>query len=61
MTDEQRTEISRKAFELARSHGRNADKYAAKLAEEALAEGMIEESEFWRRVEAALKPRGASD
>jgi hypothetical protein len=51
-------EVFRKAHELAYSHGRDAYKYAAKLAEEALAEGMADECEFWKAVEAALNPRG---
>jgi hypothetical protein len=39
-------EVGRVAHELIHRHGRNACRYAAKLAAEALAEGMIEDSEF---------------
>jgi hypothetical protein len=54
-------EVSRKAHELRHSHGWNAHKYAAKLAAEALAEGKTEECEFWKAVEATLKPRKESN
>lgn len=54
-------EVSRKAHELEHSHGHNAHLYAAKLAAEALEEGMTEESEFWKAVEEALKPRQISN
>ena len=50
-------EVSREAHELAHTHGRNAHKYAVKLAADALAEGKSEEYEFWKAVEATLKPR----
>ena len=52
-------EVNRKAYELQRTHGRNADQYAAKLAAEALTEGEIDEHLFWKAVEAALKVRSA--
>lgn len=54
-------EVGRKAHELEHSHGGNAYKYAAKLAAEALAEGMMDECRFWKAVEAALVPRGNSN
>lgn len=50
-------EVLRKAHELAGRHGLNAQNYAAKLAAEAFSRGEIEESEFWKAVEAVLKPR----
>jgi len=53
-------EVSRQAHELAQRHGVNAHNCAAKLAAEALAEGATEECEFWKAVEAALKPRQES-
>ena len=52
------TEVSRKAHELGNAHGRNAHKYAAKLAADALAEGQTEEHAFWKAVEASLTTRG---
>ena len=50
-------EVSRKAHELIARHGRNAHRYAAKLAAEALAEGETEEHRFWKSVEVACMPR----
>jgi hypothetical protein len=50
-------EVGRKAHELDRAHGGNAYLYAARLAEEAHAEGEAEEYAFWKAVEANLKPR----
>jgi hypothetical protein len=55
------SEADVKAHELAHSHGRNAHLYAARLAAEAMAEGMKEEAEFWKSVEMLLKPRGISN
>jgi len=54
-------EVGRKAHELLHSHGWNAYRYAAKLATDAFAKGKVEESEFWKAVEASLKPRGKSE
>jgi hypothetical protein len=60
MTEPDYIEVGRKAHELSHAHGWNAHTYAAKLAAAALAEGEIEEYGFWKRVEAALTPRGGS-
>jgi hypothetical protein len=57
MTEEQRVEVFRKAHELSLSHGRNAQRYAAGLAAGALADEKTDECEFWKAVEATLKPR----
>jgi len=54
-------EAGRTAHELMLRMGREAHKYAARLAAEALEEGKLEESEFWRAVEAAVKPRSDSE
>ena len=52
------TEVARKAHELAHAHGPDgAQRYAAKLAIEALAEGNKDEHAFWRAVEASLTIR----
>jgi hypothetical protein len=53
-------EVSRKAHELSVAHGRNAAKYALKLAAEALAEGKVDEFEFWKSVASSLTPRVTS-
>lgn len=58
MTELDRMEVPRQAHELAHRHGVNAHEYAAQLAAEALADGKAEECEFWKAVEACLKPRG---
>lgn len=50
-------EVGRTAHQLARDHGRNASRYAAKLAGEAEAEGKADETEFWKAVSAWLTPR----
>jgi hypothetical protein len=50
-------EAGRVAHELRLRHGRNAYQYAAKVAAEALVKGHSEEHEFWKCIEAALKPR----
>jgi hypothetical protein len=50
-------EVFRSAHELRERHGRNAANYAAKLAAEALAEGDIENHQFWEAVKAALTVR----
>jgi len=60
MTQVDYVEVGRVAHELRNRHGWNADKYAAKLAAEALEDRMMEEYEFWRAVEAALTPREKS-
>lgn len=57
VTEEDWVEVSREAHELSLRHGPNAYEYAARLASAALREGKIQESEFWRAVHAALKPR----
>jgi hypothetical protein len=61
MTEPDRIEVSRTAHELAERHGWNAHSYAARLAAAALAEGKVKEHEFWKRVEAALTPRGSTE
>jgi len=61
MTDPDYIEVSRTAYELSERHGWNAHSYAARLAAAALAEGKVEEHEFWKRVEAALTPRGSTE
>jgi len=54
-------EVGRAAHELIHRHGwAFALPYAAKLAADALAEGKIEESEFWKAVERSLTPRSAN-
>jgi hypothetical protein len=58
VTETDYIEVSRKAHELSHSHGWNAHIYATKLAAAALKEGQMEEHDFWKRVEAALTPRG---
>jgi hypothetical protein len=51
-------EVGRTAHELSKRMGWIiAPKYAARLAEEALANGRVEEYEFWRAVELALTIR----
>jgi hypothetical protein len=50
-------EIFRKAHELTHTHGRTACAYAAKVAEESLAKGDMEEHAFWKAVWEALRPR----
>ena len=50
-------EVGRTAYELGKSHGRNAHQYAARLATEALAEGQAEKAAFWQAVADDLKPR----
>ena len=52
--------VSRKACELSDRHGWNAHKYAARLAEEALEDGEVEGSKFWKDVELSLTPRGSN-
>jgi hypothetical protein len=59
--DKYRREIDRKSHELLHSHGMHAHKYAAQLAAEALAEGKVEESEFWEAVAASTRPREISN
>jgi hypothetical protein len=54
---EQIIEIGRAAHELVSRHGWNAANYAAKLAEEALANGLTDDYEFWEAVESWLKAR----
>jgi hypothetical protein len=58
MTDEERAEVNRASFELESQFGQNADKFAAKKAEGALADGNAEQAQFWKWVEASLKPQG---
>jgi hypothetical protein len=53
-------QVSRKAHELVASHGQRAHLHAAELAAQALAEGDAEAHQFWKNVEAALKPRQIS-
>jgi hypothetical protein len=59
MTDEERMEVGRKAHELEGQFGTNAHKFAAKRAERALEEGDTERAQFWKWVEAALRPRAS--
>ena len=51
-------EVDRRCQEIGAGHGRRADRFAAKLALAALADGEIEEYEFWKRVEEELASRG---
>ncbi len=53
-------EVSRTAHELSQRHGWNAHVYAAKAADEALADGDAEAHAFWQRVAASLHPRISS-
>jgi len=53
-------EVGREAHELAHRLGRDAYRYAAKLAADALEEGKLEASGFWKAVEMALTPRAKS-
>jgi hypothetical protein len=57
VTEVDSAEVFRKAYELQHAHGREAHKYAAKLAAQALADNQADEHKFWQAVEAALKPR----
>lgn len=50
-------EVGRMAHELANRHGRNSHQHAARMAEEALADGKTDEADFWKAVEHSLKPR----
>jgi hypothetical protein len=50
-------EVGRKAHQLSADHGRDAHLYAAKLAQDAEAEGKLDEAAFWKAVSAALAPR----
>ncbi|UWZ83825.1 DUF6966 domain-containing protein [Occallatibacter riparius] len=52
-------EVGRTAFELVNRHGRNACRYAANLAAEALSEGKSDEAAFWKAVAEHLQPRGS--
>jgi hypothetical protein len=54
-------EAGRKAHELAKTHGWNAHKYAANMAARALAAGDMAEHDFWKVVEACLRPRQISN
>ena len=58
MSEPDHIEVGRKAHELSETHGRDAYRYAARLAAEALAEGQADEHKFWKSVAAALEPRG---
>jgi hypothetical protein len=59
--DKYRREIDQKSHELEQSHGANCHKYADTLAAEALAEGKVEESEFWKAVADSIRPREISN
>ncbi len=59
MTDDERMEVGRIAFELEHQFGREAHKFAAWRAETCLADGNHEQAQFWRWVEASLKPRSS--
>jgi hypothetical protein len=51
-------EVSRTAYELKARHLPGADhKYAARLAARALAEGKLDEHQFWKDVEESLAVR----
>jgi hypothetical protein len=52
------TEVGRKAHELEVAHGRaGAHRYAAKIAEEALADGDVADYAFWQAVERSFAIR----
>jgi ERCC4-related helicase len=57
MSDVDRLEVGRTAYELLQRHGRAARAYAAKLAAEAVAENADDEAKFWQAVERALTTR----
>jgi len=57
MTDEDRIDRSRAAFELQQQFGQDAHKFAAKRAADDSASGDAEQVQFWKWVEAALRPR----
>jgi hypothetical protein len=50
-------EVFRKAHELSAARGWNAHHYAAKRAAKALADGNVDEHDFWKDVESSLTPR----
>jgi hypothetical protein len=50
-------DVSRQAHQLVSTHGRDAWTYAKRWADLADREGKLEETAFWRAVEATLKPR----
>jgi hypothetical protein len=58
MTNDERVEVGRAAFELQRQFGRDAHKFAARRTETAVAEGDLELAQFWKWVEASVRPRG---
>jgi len=51
-------EVARRSQEIGLGHGWRGHRFAAKLAQSALAEGEIEEYEFWKSVEEDLASRG---
>jgi len=51
-------EVGRRSQEIGFGHGRRAHRFAAELALLALADGEIEEYEFWKSVEDDLASRG---
>jgi hypothetical protein len=58
MTVEELIEVGRVAHELVSRMGNMAHRQAARYAVRNAAEGDEEEAQFWRWVEAALRPRG---
>jgi hypothetical protein len=51
-------EVGRVAYQLTKDHGpEHARLYAARLAQEAEAEGKTNEAEFWKAVAGELTPR----
>ncbi len=56
-----RVEVSRRSQEIGAGHGWRGHRFAAQLAQGALADEEIEEYEFWKCVEEELTPRGVDD
>jgi uncharacterized damage-inducible protein DinB len=57
MTDDDRREVGRASHELASRCGKDAYRVAAQRAEAASLEGDVERAQFWKWVEASVKPR----
>jgi hypothetical protein len=61
ITHEERIDVGRASFELEQQYGRNAHKAAAKRVARALAANDAEQAQFWKWVEAALRPRSGTE
>jgi hypothetical protein len=61
MTDQEQIDVDRASSEMIRQFGRNAHQFAAKRAEEAKAAGDAERAQFWKWVEASVKPRASGE